>query len=192
MTHRATIWLFIAFAIGIFGGWWLGSRGGEKVVREEVRYVERESVNITIDLPKPIKIKPISLPLYIYRTDTIREEIIIPADTASIVADYLKKREYDLDFSTDSTGVFKVRAVVYCNRLASASATITPYQREVANTLVKTRKFSPFIGGGIGIGSKWSASIEVGALFQDNHLPRVGYQRVGNGNFITINYGYVF
>lgn len=192
MAYR-DIFPFLAILLLGFGvGWWLGSRKTTtEVVREEVRYVERPATRIDTELFPAWIAERIELPRLQY-TDTVREEVRIPADTAGIINDYFKKRQYELDFSTDSTGIYKVQAVVYCNRLESASATITPIQREVETTIVKTRRFQPFIGGGIGVGSKWSASVEVGAMLKDHHLPRVGYQRIGNGNYITINYGYVF
>ena len=188
----AKSWLYTlsALVVGIFCGWLLGNQQDVQIVKE-VCYIERPTTRIAFDLPKPTKVERVELPNIRYH-DTITITERIPADTAGIVADYFNKREYELDFSTDSTGIFKVNAVVHCNRLASTSATITPYQREVAHTLVKTRKFRPYLGGGIGVGSKWSASVEVGAMLKEHHLPRVGYQRIGNGNYITINYGYLF
>lgn len=186
-------WLYIlsALVVGFFCGWLLGSRQEVQIV-EEVRYVERPATRIDFEFPKPTKVERIELPSIQYH-DTITLTERIPADTATIVADYLKRREYELDFSTDSTGIFKVQAVVYCNRLASASATIQPLQREIERVAeVRPRKFRPYIGGGVGVSSQFSASVEVGAMLKDHHLPRVGYQRVGNGNYITINYGYLF
>lgn len=182
----------LALLLGFGVGWWLGSRKTTtEVVREEVRYVERPATRIDFELPAPQKVGTIELPRLQY-TDTIREEVRIPADTAGIIADYIKRREYELDFSTDSTGIYKVQAVVYCNRLESASATIAPLQREVVTTIKEVRKFRPYIGGGVAIGANAGASLEVGALLKDHHLPRVGYQRLGKDNYLTIGYGYTF
>lgn len=192
MTHRNIIPLLATLLLGFGVGWWLGSRKGTtEIVREEVRYVERPATRIDFELPIPQKVGTIELPRLQY-TDTIREEVRIPADTAGIVADYIKRREYELDFSTDSTGIYKVQAVVYCNRLESASATITPLQREVVTTIKEVRKFRPYIGGGVALGAKAGASLEVGALLKDHHLPRVGFQRLGKDNYLTIGYGYTF
>lgn len=192
MAYRNILLLLATLLLGFGVGWWLGSRKeATEIVREEVRYVERPATRIDFDLPIPQKVGTIELPRLQY-TDTIREEVRIPADTAGIIADYIKRREYELDFSTDSTGTYKVQAVVCCNRLESASATITPLQREVLNSVVVTRKFRPYIGGGIALGAKAGASLEVGALLKDRHLPRVGYQRLGNDNYLTIGYGYTF
>lgn len=184
--------LLLATLLLCFGlGWWLGSRQVEEIVREEVRYVERPATTIEYKKPEPINVRRIDLPRLQY-TDTIREEVRIPADTASIIADYIKQRDYELDFSTDTTGTFKVRAVVSHNRLASASATISPLQREVLTTTREVRAFRPYIGGGVALGAKAGASLEVGALLKEHHLPRVGYMRLGKENYLTIGYGYTF
>ena len=191
MSFRNILALLSALVAGIFCGWLIGAKQEVRVI-EEVRYVERPLTRIDFEMPKPTKVESIELPSIQYH-DTITITERIPADTAGIVADYLKRREYELDFSTDSTGSFKVQAVVYCNRLASATATIQPLQREIERTsVVQPRKFRPYLGGGVGIGTQLSASVEVGAMLKDHHLPKVGYQRIGNDNYITLNYGYVF
>ena len=188
---RNVLWAIVTLLVGLSIGWLIGSRQKVEIV-ESVRYVERPATRIDFDMPTPIMVERIDLPSIQYH-DTITITERIPADTADIIADYLKRREYEIDFSTDSTGIFKVQAVVYCNRLASASATIQPMQREIERVAeVQPRKFRPYIGGGVGIGSQFSASVEVGALLKNHHLPRVGYQRIGNGNYITIGYGYAF
>lgn len=192
MAFRNILSLLATLLLGFGVGWWLGSRKGTtEIVREEVRYVTREPIRIETDLFPKWSAERIILPTLQYH-DTIREEVRIPADTAGIIADYFKQRQYELDFSTDTTGIYKVQAVVCCNRLESASATIAPLQREVLNSVVVVRKFRPYIGGGIAIGANAGASLEVGALLKDHHLPRVGYQRLGKDNYLTIGYGYTF
>lgn len=192
MAYRNIIPLLFTLLLGFGVGWWLGSRKSTtEIVREEVRYVERPATNIDTELFPAWVAERIELPRLQY-TDTIREEVRIPADTAGIINDYFKRRQYELDFSTDSTGIYKVQAVLYCNRLESASATITPLQREIVTTIKEVRKFRPYIGGGVALGAKAGASLEVGALLKDHHLPRVGFQRLGNDNYLTIGYGYTF
>lgn len=192
MAYRNILPLLATLLLGFGVGWWLGSRKTTtEVVREEVRYVEQPITKIETDLFPAWSAERIELPRLQY-TDTILKEVHIPSDTAGIIADYFKKRQYELDFSTDSTGIYKVQAVVYCNRLESASATITPLQREVVTTIKEVRKFRPYIGGGVALGTKAGASLEVGALLKDRHLPRVGFQRLGKDNYLTIGYGYTF
>ena len=191
MAFRDVLTIVSTLVVGFFCGWLIGSRNEVKIV-ENVRYTCQPTTEIVSLFPKWESSKPIELPRLQY-SDTVREEIRIPADTASIIADYLQRREYNLDLSTDSTGVCKVRAVVEANRLASATATITPLVREVERvTEVQPRMFRPYIGGGIGVGNSITASVEIGALLKNKHLPRLGYMRVGNQNYVTANYGYCF
>lgn len=192
MDIRNTLLLLLTLLLGIGAGWWLGSRKTTtEVVREEVRYVTREPIRIETDLFPKWSAERIVLPTLQYH-DTIREEVRIPADTAGIVADYFKRRIYDLDFSTDTTGLYKVQAVIVCNRLESASATIVPLQREVENTVVKVRKFRPFVSGGVAIGDKVGASLGLGGIIKEEHIVSAKYMRIGNGNYYGAEYGYIF
>lgn len=194
MAYRNILPLLAVLLLGFGAGWWLGSRKEPtEVVREKVRYVERPATKIDTELfPKwqDVGIAD-KLPRLQY-TDTVREEVRIPADTAGIVADYFKRRQYDLDFSTDTTGVYKVQAVIVCNRLESASATIVPLQREVENTVVKVRKFRPFAEVGVAIGDKVGASLGLGGIIKEKHIVSAKYMRIGNGNYYGAEYGYIF
>lgn len=188
--------IIVSLIVGVICGWVIGSQQEVQIV-ENVRYIERPATTIKIDSPKLYKSEPIDLPQFrslprLQLCDTVRETVTIPADTAAIIAEYLQRREYHLDFSTDTTGVYKVQAIVEENRLASASATIIPLQRTVEQTVVKVRNFRPYIGGDISIGTQMGASLEVGVLVKDHHLPKIGYQRFGNNNYIIAGYGYVF
>lgn len=192
MEYRNTFPLLITLLLGFGVGWWLCSRKGTtEIVREEVRYVERPATRIDFEFPTPQKVGTIELPRLQY-TDTIREEVRIPADTAGIVADYIKRREYDLDFSTDTTGIYKLQAVICCNRLESASATIVPLQREVENTVVKVRKFRPFVSGGVAISDKIGVSLGLGGIIKEKHIVSVKTMRIGNNNYYGGEYGYIF
>lgn len=193
MAYRNIFLLLFTLLLGFGVGWWLGS--GEDttdIVREKVRYVERPATKIDTDLfPEPTKVVNIELPRLQY-TDTVRIVEQIPADTAGIVADYFKRRQYELNFSTDTTGLYKVQAVIVCNRLESASATIQPLQREVENTVVKVRKFSPFVSGGVAIGDKVGASLGLGGIIKEKHIVSVKAMRLGNNNYYGGEYGYIF
>lgn len=192
MTHRNIILLLATLLLGFGVGWWLGSRKGTtEIVREEVRYVERPATRIDTELFPAWVAERIELPRLQY-TDTIREEVRIPADTAGIINDYFKRRQYELDFSTDTTGIYKVQAVVYCNRLESASATIAPLQREIVTTIKEESKFRPFVSGGVAIGDKVGASLELGGIIKEKHIVSVKAMRIGNNNYYGGEYGYIF
>ena len=190
MAYRNILTILSALIVGVFCGWLIGSRQ-EVQINEVVRYVPQSTIHIDSELfPKPTKVENIELPRLQY-TDTVREEVCIPADTAGIVADYFKRRAYDLDFSTDTTGIYKVHAVIVCNRLESASATIVPLQREVENTVVKVRKFRPFAEVGVAIGDKVGASLGLGGIIKEKHIISAKYMRIGNNNYYGGEYGYI-
>lgn len=77
------------------------------------------------------------------RVDTV--EITEPVDTLSILADYLLQRHYELDFSNDSIGIFKVYANVYKNAIVEASSEIQPVYKikEISKTV--TQEYIPNI-----------------------------------------------
>ena len=187
-------YILSALVVGIFCGWLIGGRQEVQIV-ENVRYVERPATRIDTELFPKWKDVGIAdkLPRLQYTdTVTVREEVRIRADTAGIVADYFKRRQYDLDFSTDTTGVYKVQAVIVCNRLESASATIVPLQREVENTVVKVHKFRPFVSGGVAIGDKVGVSLGLGGIIKEKHIVSVKAMRIDNNNYYGGEYGYIF
>lgn len=189
---------YIISAIVLLGaifslGWWLGSSRKEVEVREKVRYVERPATKIDFNFAMLEQLARLDLPKMQYHDTTyitLRERI--PADTGAIIADYLKRRAYELDFSTDTTGVFKVDAIVEANRLVYASATIQPLQREVENTVVKVRKFRPFVSGGVAIGTNVGATLGVGGIIKDKHIVSAKYTRYGAHDIYGAEYGYIF
>lgn len=187
--------LVVALVLGVLFGWLIWRTTIEE--RETIRYVELPASIIYVEKPMPVKSEPIEVTVYQYDTIKVREEVRIIPDTLAIIADYLQRREYNLDFSTDTTGTFKVNAIVEANHLASATATVAPLQKVVERVIKEQpRKFRPFIGSGISIGipggNSIGVSVEAGALIRSKHLPKVGYLRLGNNNYITIGYGYFF
>ena len=194
MAYRNILPLLAIFLLGFALGWWLGSRKEPtEVVREEVRYVELPPITKVIE--KPVPVRETNVRVNEDKQETGKKEEVAgtsQTDTTNTIADYFKRREYNLDFSTDTTGVFKVDAVIECNRLASATATIQPLQREVENTIVKVRKFRPFVSGGVAIGDKVGASLGVGGIIKEKHIVSAKYMRIGNGNYYGAEYGYIF
>lgn len=175
-------YILSALVVGIFCGWIIGGQQ-EVQIKESIKYVYRSATKIDTDLfPEPIKVERIDLPKLQYH-DTVFVQV--PADTTAIINDYFKRRIYDLDFSTDTTGIYKLQAVICCNRLESASATIVPL------TVVKVRKFRPFVSGGVAIGDKVGASLGLGAIIKDKHIVSIKAMRIGNNNYYGGEYGYI-
>lgn len=193
MAYRDILLLLATLLLGFGVGWWLGCSNHFEEVSEMVRYVERPATKIDTELfPKWQSVEIADKLQRLQYTDTVRVVEQIPADTAGILADYFKRRTYDLDFSTDTTGIYKVQVVTICNRLESASATIVPLQREVENTVVKVRKFRPFVSGGVAIGDKIGATLGLGGIIKEKHIVSAKYMRLGNSNYYGGEYGYIF
>lgn len=82
--------------------------------------------------------------------DTVWKYMIV--DTAAIIADYLRERDYRLDFSTDSTGTFLVDATVGENRLLRATSVVKPLFREITVTKLQTEVRPPRWEMGLSLG----------------------------------------
>ena len=191
-------YIIVSLVVGVICGWLIGSQQEVQII-ENVRYVERPATNIKIDSPRLYRSKPIDWPKLqslprLQLCDTVRETVVVPADTAAIISDYLQRREYDLDFSTDTTGVFKVQAAVEANKLVEASATIIPLQREVETSIVyKPKSYRPMIKIGVPFGKqRYGVEGGVGVPIKDRWLPSVSYMRLDKENFVKVECGIVF
>ena len=131
--------LAICLSVGFFIGYLVFGKT-EPVVNRivEIKWQKGETVRDTIDRPVPVE-------------TIIRDSIPvpIPTDTAALFAvwkDYYLERKYDLDFSNDSIGTFRVNAIVNQNKLISATSLIQPnirtvYEKEV---IYKKEKWVPW------------------------------------------------
>lgn len=143
---RLILYLLVAVIAGgaLFG--WGYRRGMESVkVRDSVivQYRTGPVVRDTIRVPTPLVVRE--------PADTVWQTL--PADTLAILADYLREREYRLDFSTDTTGLFLVDATVGRNQLLTATATIEPLLREITRTQTVTQRIRP----------RWEIGVDVAA-----------------------------
>lgn len=121
----------IAIVVALLIGYFWGRSSVELPTPKrivEVKWEKGDIIRDTIKVPEPYEVLvPDSIPVF------------IPTDTAALFAiwqDYYKERRYDLDFSNDSLGTFKVDAHVSQNKLISATSFIQPnirtvYEREV-------------------------------------------------------------
>lgn len=134
MNKKVTISVggIIALLVAIFIGYLIG-RSSVNIPKKtrivEVKWEKGEVITDTIKVPEPYEV---SVPEYIIVPP-------VPTDTAALYAtwsDYHLKRKYGLDFSNDTLGTFKVDAVVYQNRLISATSFIQPNIRTIKETQV--------------------------------------------------------
>lgn len=160
------IFCLIATAVGFVLGRLSVTEKKSIETKEEVKWVKStNTITDTIIFPA---VKREYFTDTIYKYSTKLQEV----DTSEILKDYNKTREYSLDFSNDTVGVFKVDALINQNQLISTIAQIQPIQkqivREVKTIEQKRRMVQPFvmigtslkfdmqkITGGIDLNEKW-------------------------------------
>lgn len=133
---RLILYLLAVVAFGtLLFGWGYRRGAGSVIVRDSVAVVFKTlpPIRCTIREPWPITVRE--------PADTVWQTLT--ADTAAILADYLRERDYRLDFSTDSTGRFIVDATVGRNRMLTATSTIEPLFREVTRTQTVIQQVRP-------------------------------------------------
>jgi len=102
----------------------------EVKIEKTIEYVKGNVVHDTISKPVPYFVEvPVEIEVPIYLTSQ---------DTMEIVADYFLKRFYELDFSNDTLGTFKVDATVHKNELQTAISSIQPIVKKETTTITKT------------------------------------------------------
>lgn len=132
------------------------------------------------------------VPYLVFDTDTIYQlkEHTLSVDTLAIITDYFRVRKYNLDFSNDSIGVFKVNLDVTKNMLAKARSEIIPIRTtiETVKTIsnVKTLQFYTLLGTSADFQTN---KIQIGLDIKDKYLFGVSGIRM-NGNYgYTIDLG---
>ena len=177
-------------AIAIFVGYLLGRSSVEIPEPEtivEIKWEKGETIRDTIKVPEPYEVivkVPDSIPVPIH-TDT--------ATLFAVWQDYYSTRKYNLDFSNDTLGVFKVDAVVNQNKLISANSFIEPNIRTVHETKtiykVPTIQFYGIIGSSVDLKTN---KIQFGIDLRQKYMIGVSGIRIGNENGYTIDAGIKF
>lgn len=191
---KSAVYILVALIVGVITGWFSASKlsPGETSTSEVVRYVYKPVTRVEGVFPAAVKVRPLRLPsLSLVDSVVVREQI--PVDTAAIVADYCVERGYLLDFSTDTTGVFKVSATVAYNRLTAYSAEIRPLERQsaVTTTVIKSRLFSPFVMAGTSLDLKVQ-QVTAGVSIRNKYMVAASGLRLGDKHGYTVNFGYQF
>ena len=116
----------------------------KEVVKWKKEYLP--AIHDTISIP---------VPRYVFNTDTVERiiEHTLEVDTFAILADYYKVRNYKLDFSNDSIGIFRVDVDITKNSLSQARSEVKPikYTQEIVRTVskVKTLQFYGILGSSV-------------------------------------------
>lgn len=158
-------------------------------VKHDTTYVPAPyPVHDTLKVPVPAKEVP---------PDTVYVSVPEPTDTAALFAvwlDYYTTREYNLDFSSDSLGVFRVAAKVNKNKLQEAISTIQPRIQVVTNieNFYKERAFQPWVMATTGVTDFKFQSVTVGVDINSRVMLGVGAMRYDKNGAFTINAGYKF
>lgn len=135
MKKNNRVWVYVGLAILLLGGsfaagWYFSKKNFEsKIVKKttEIRWIKGKTIRDTIYKPKPYEIIKKDTVNYI---EIIRDTIKV----TELLDDYYCERKYNLDFSNDTAGEFKVDLLVSENQLISASSQITPYIKTITET----------------------------------------------------------
>lgn len=153
----------------------------------EIKWTKGDVVRDTIDRPVPVE-------TIVYKRDSI--PVPIPTDTAALFAvwrDYYLERKYELDFSNDSVGVFKVDASVSQNKLISATSTIQPnirtvYEKEV---IYKVPTLQPWAMIGTSVDLRTN-KIQVGLDLKQKYMFGLSGIRMDDKYSYTLDFGIKF
>lgn len=181
----------ITLVIGLVIGFFLGKAEAEPTPAKTQRIITWSKGQETI------KEVPVPEPYDVHDTAYIVKEVPIPTDTAALFKvwrDYYLTRDYDLDFSDDSLGVFKVKLAVHQNKVASSPVvTIQPNIRTVTEENIVYKV--PFIQGYAIIGTSVDFSvnqIQLGIDLKQKFLIGVSGIRIKDNYGYTINAGIKF
>lgn len=182
----SVIALLITFIVGVLIG--KGYADTVEVEKEVVKWKTEQLPPIHDTIPTPV-------PYFVFDTDTVFKiiEHQVEVDTLKILADYYRVRKYDLDFSNDSIGVFKVNIDVTKNMLANASSEIRPIRTiiERVKTInkVKTLQFYGMFGSSLDFKTN---KIQVGLDFRQKYLLGVSGIHLDDKYGYTIDLGVKF
>lgn len=125
----------------------------------------------------------------VYLNDTTQ---FTKPDSTKIMLDWATEREYAATlFEIDTVGTCIVNTKVQYNRLGRLNYTFTPVEKQTTTELVKTRKYLPYIGGGITtfpsvsletglfIDQSWGFAIDGNYFFNPNKIENMPKYNVG-------------
>ena len=153
----------------------------EVVTKTIVRYEQGDVDTVVIRVPEPYAVH-----------DTITDLQALYVDTAKSIEDYLKVKDYRLDFSNDTLGSFVVETKIHKNTLIYAEAQIKPIIKtiEISN-INKPKKIQFYSIIGTSINLKYN-QIQLGVDYKDKYMMGVSGIRLENKLGYTLNFGMKF
>lgn len=192
MNKKITISLgsIIAAVVIFFIGYLVGKGYADtiEIEKEVVKWKTEQLPPIHDTIPQPV-------PYLVENTDTVYKiiEHTLEVDTLAILADYYRVRNYDLDFSNDSVGVFKVNLDITKNSLAKARSEIRPIRTtiETIRTInnIKTIQFYGILGSSVDLKTN---KIQFGIDLRQKYLIGVSGIRMDDQYGYTIDLGLKF
>ena len=194
MNKKITISLYgiIAIIIALFVGYIWGSSNIKELPASKTesvtKWIKGDTIRDTISIQK---LKP-------YKVTLPSKDIKIPSSTDTtklfeVWKDYYTKRNYNLDFSNDTLGIFKVDAEVSENRLTKATSLIQPNIRTITTkeTIYKVIKLQPYTVIGSSLDFRTN-KIEIGLDFKQKYMLGISGIRLDDKYGYTIDLGIKF
>ena len=194
MNKKITISLYgiIAIIIALFVGYIWGSSNIKELPASKTesvtKWIKGDTIRDTISVQK---LKP-------YKVTLPSKDIKIPSSTDTtklfeVWKDYYTKRNYNLDFSNDTLGIFKVDAEVSENRLTKATSLIQPNIRTITTkeTIYKVIKLQPYTVIGSSLDFRTN-KIEIGLDFKQKYMLGISGIRLDDKYGYTIDLGIKF
>lgn len=194
MNKKITISLYgiIAIIIALFVGYIWGSSNIKELPASKTesvtKWIKGDTIRDTISIKK---LKP-------YKVTLPSKDIKIPSSTDTtklfeVWKDYYTKRNYNLDFSNDTLGIFKVDAEVSENRLTKATSLIQPNIRTITTkeTIYKVIKLQPYTVIGSSLDFRTN-KIEIGLDFKQKYMLGISGIRLDDKYGYTIDLGIKF
>lgn len=178
----AVVIFFIGYLVG------RGYADTIEIEKEVVKWKTEQLPPIHDTISQPI-------PYLVENTDTVYKiiEHTLEVDTLAILADYYRVRNYDLDFSNDSAGIFKVNLDITKNSLAKARSEIRPIRTtiETIRTInnIKTIQFYGILGSSVDLKTN---KIQFGIDLRQKYLIGVSGIRMDDQYGYTIDLGMKF
>lgn len=157
--------VIVIAALALFwGGFYIGrQRDPEVITKTEIKYVELPPIHDSIPKPVPYKVvepvdslniimeaKMSGLLAELFPNEGKDTVYVTKSDTSAVLRDWATERLYsETLFDSDTLGRFSFDAAVKYNRLASFDYTFVPVQKQTETTVKTTRRYLPYLGGGL-------------------------------------------